>query len=36
MYEENLFIKDGKIYDTKYGYSKQYIFANELWLLTVL
>ena len=36
MYENNLFIKDGIIYDTTYGCSKQYTFENTMWLLSVL
>ena len=36
MYEENLFIMDGIIYDTTYGCSKQYICTNSMWLLSVL
>ena len=36
MYENILFIKDGIIYDNIYGCSKQYIYANEIWLLSVL
>ena len=35
MYENNLFIKDGIIYDTTYGCSKQYKCANAMWLLSV-
>ena len=30
------FIKDDKIYDTEYGYRKQYICTNTLWILSVL
>ena len=36
IYDKNLFIKDGIIYDTTYGCSKQYMCANEMWLLSVL
>ena len=35
MYENNLFIKDGIIYDTTYGCSKQYRCENATWLLYV-
>ena len=30
------FVKDGILYDNKYGYRKQYICANTMWLLSVL
>ena len=36
IYENNLFINDGIIYDTTYGCSKQYIFSNEMLLLSVM
>ena len=36
MNENNLFIKYSIIYDTKYEFSKQYICANTMWLLSVL
>ena len=36
MHEENLFIKDGIIYDNTYGCNKQYRYANELWILSLL
>ena len=36
MYENNLFIKYGIIYDTANGCSKQYICKNSMWLLSVL
>ena len=36
MYENKFFIKDGVIYDTIYGFIKQYICANAIWLLLVL
>ena len=36
MYEEIFFIYDGIIYDTIDGCRKQYVFSNELWLLSVL
>ena len=36
MYEENLFIKDGIMYDTTDGCSKQYRFENQMCLLSVL
>ena len=36
MYENNLFIKDGIMYYTTYGCSKQYIFTNKMWKLSVL
>ena len=36
MYENILFIKDGIIYDNIDGCRKQYIYANEIWLLSVL
>ena len=36
MYENNVYIKDGIIYDTIYGCIKQYICENSMWLLSVL
>ena len=36
MYSDNLVINDGIIYDNTYGWRKIYIFANELWNLSVL
>ena len=36
MYDNNLFIKYGILYDTTVGCSKQYRFANAMWLLGVL
>ena len=36
MYANNLFIKDGIIYNTTYGCSKQYICANAMQLSYVL
>ena len=36
MYYNNLFIKDGIIYDTTNGCSKQYRCENAIWLLSVL
>ena len=36
MYENNLFINGGIIYDTIYECSKQYIFENAMCLLSVL
>ena len=36
MYENNLFIKDGIIYDTTYGCSKQYRCENKMRILSVL
>ena len=36
VYEGNLFIRYGIIYDTTYRCSKQYILANELRRLSVL
>ena len=36
MYNENLVINDGIIYNTTDGCSKQYICANSLWNLLVL
>ena len=36
MYENILLIKDGIIYDNIDGCRKQYIYANEIWLLSVL
>ena len=35
MYEETLFMKDGKINYTTYECSKQYRCVNILWLLSV-
>ena len=35
-HENNLFIKDGIVYDTTYGCVKQYICADTVWLLSVL
>ena len=32
IYENNLFIKDGIIYDTTYGCIKQYRCENEMYL----
>ena len=36
MYENNVFINYGIIYDTKDGCIKQYRCANSMWLLYVL
>ena len=36
MYENNLFTKDGIIYDTKDGRSKQYGCENSMWLSYIL
>ena len=36
MCENNLFIKDGIIYDTTYGCIKRCTYANEMWLFSVL
>ena len=36
MYDNKLFIKDGIIYDTTDGCSKQYRCENSMWLLSVL
>ena len=36
MYENNLFIKDGIIYDTKDGCIKQYRCANRICILSIL
>ena len=36
MYDINLHIKYGIIYDNTYGYRKQYRCANAVWLLSVL
>ena len=36
IYENNLFIKYGIIYYTTYGCIKQYMCANEMWILSVL
>ena len=36
MYENNLFIKDGIIYDTAYGCSNKCRRENAIWLLSVL
>ena len=36
MYENTFFIKDGIMYDTIYVCSKQYRYANAMWLLSVL
>ena len=36
MYENNLFIKYGMINYTTDGCIKQYRFANEMWLLSVI
>ena len=36
MYGNNFFIKDGIIYDNADGCSKQYIHANEMWILSAL
>ena len=36
MYDNNLFIKDGIIYYTTDGFSKQYRCSNAMWLLYAL
>ena len=36
MYENNLFIEDGIIYDTTYGFGKQYRCEDSMWILYVL
>ena len=36
MYQNNLFIKDGIIYDTTDGCIKKNIFENEMWTLSVM
>ena len=36
MYENNLFIKNGIIYDTTYRFSKQYRCANAMWPISIL
>ena len=36
MYDNNLSVKDGIIYDTTDGYSKQYRCKNFMWRLSVL
>ena len=36
MYEENVFIKDGLLYDTAYGCSKQYRYTNAMCILYLL
>ena len=36
IYENNLFIKNGIIYDIKYVCSKQYRYANTMQILSVL
>ena len=36
MFEDNLFINYGIIYDTTYGCSKQYRCSNIMWLISVL
>ena len=36
MYENNLLINYGIIYDTTDGCSKQYRCENEMWILSVL
>ena len=36
MYENNLFIKEGIIYDTKGERTKKYRCENVLWILSVL
>ena len=36
MYENNLFIKYGTIYNTTYGCSKQNRCENVMWILSVL
>ena len=35
MYDNNLFVKDGIIYDTTGGCSKKYKSENAFWLLSV-
>ena len=36
MHKDILFIKDGIVYDTAYGFSKPWICENSIWLLPVL
>ena len=36
MHEDNLFTKDGIMYDTTYECIKQYSCKNELWILSML
>ena len=35
IYGNNLFIKDGIMCDTVYWFIKQYICANEMWILSI-